>query len=852
MQLDYHIDGADLVCTITVASGKAWGAVGFFEDGVLLPTMAGPAFVVGSAGKVAMYRPVDGNFAPSIVKATDADVAAAQAQLSDTAVENLAGSSKYSFRRKLKSEWALDAVDIAPKAKLGIIWAHGPDDFQYHGSGPDDRGVLILGLAGGSAQSPSTRNLYWATLALTALVLAVLLFGFAVGCGGLHRKNIGLHGPSQHFLGGTTAIVFSAFAALVAASVVWIKPDSTAASSSIFGSFQEGTADQAAWHLFVAVVVVLLLLGTVPPQWHAVHWLLALEVPVPSIDIVSVRAPAKVRNDRSASDKRAAQPRSSRPGVGITWSVISGGELTVVLVWATFNGWHAYYWADHYDYLASKFEAQRVALVLGHLIEVNLGLQLLPVARNSVWCACFGLGFERAVRLHRWLGTVIFSLVSLHMFAWWALWRNKGFEGCFAMLASCPTGLGLWQGYAAYGCVAVLSAASFNWVRRNHFEVFWYLHSLFVPFLVFAVLHSQAQKEGRLIYYGLLSIVLYAIDRSTSFVRAYLRPVEVLSVTANAETGVTRLELRAGTGTPLGHAAGQYCFLNIPEVSAFQWHPFSVSSAPSSTNFTFHIKDMGQRQFTGKLHALALQELPISVRVDGPYGHPGVYVHDDFEHVVLVAGGIGVTPIAAMLGDILDRIDAGCEYTAMAEEASGSEKNTTDKHLRIKEGSSSSDGLSDLEERLVDGSHSDADDENSAARTNVKNITVVWVVREEILLEDFRELILRARGANGASIRIVVNLYATASRGSTLTRRSSVGDLDVKESLHPIQGQRPNMEEIMREAAARRGSSSSSSPIGVFLCGPAPMVSSAKAACKATAASEGAPIFTVHEETFLL
>ncbi len=41
---------------------------------------------------------------------------------------------------------------------------------------------------------------------------------------------------------------------------------------------------------------------------------------------------------------------------------------------------------------------------------------------------------------------------------------------------------------------------------------------------------------------------------------------------------VTRLQIRV---PGFRHAAGQYVFVNVPAVSRWQWHPFSISSAPN-------------------------------------------------------------------------------------------------------------------------------------------------------------------------------------------------------------------------------------------------------------------------------
>lgn len=38
--------------------------------------------------------------------------------------------------------------------------------------------------------------------------------------------------------------------------------------------------------------------------------------------------------------------------------------------------------------------------------------------------------------------------------------------------------------------------------------------------------------------------------------------------------------------------AGQYGYINIPAIDPFEWHPFTISSAPSSTDttWTHHIR----------------------------------------------------------------------------------------------------------------------------------------------------------------------------------------------------------------------------------------------------------------------
>ena len=49
------------------------------------------------------------------------------------------------------------------------------------------------------------------------------------------------------------------------------------------------------------------------------------------------------------------------------------------------------------------------------------------------------------------------------------------------------------------------------------------------------------------------------------------------------------------------YKAGQWLFLNCPEVSKFQWHPFTISSAPEDPFISVHVRQIGD--FTKALGA---------------------------------------------------------------------------------------------------------------------------------------------------------------------------------------------------------------------------------------------------------
>ena len=66
--------------------------------------------------------------------------------------------------------------------------------------------------------------------------------------------------------------------------------------------------------------------------------------------------------------------------------------------------------------------------------------------------------------------------------------------------------------------------------------------------------------------------------------------------------------------------AGQFVFLQINHFALFQWHPFSISSAPGKDVFTVHIKNLGDwtsNLTKTDLSAIEAGKLNLSCKLDG-------------------------------------------------------------------------------------------------------------------------------------------------------------------------------------------------------------------------------------------
>lgn len=105
---------------------------------------------------------------------------------------------------------------------------------------------------------------------------------------------------------------------------------------------------------------------------------------------------------------------------------------------------------------------------------------------------------------------------------------------------------------------------------------------------------------------------------------------------------------------PQGRAwtPGAFVQCRIPSISRYEWHPFSIVSIQNGSEIGLYIKCSGS--WTRKLYDQVSrgQLLPSqSCYIDGPYA-TGTFSYKHYRNVVLVAGGIGVTPFISIIRDL--------------------------------------------------------------------------------------------------------------------------------------------------------------------------------------------------------
>ncbi|KAK0633794.1 FAD-binding domain-containing protein [Immersiella caudata] len=214
-----------------------------------------------------------------------------------------------------------------------------------------------------------------------------------------------------------------------------------------------------------------------------------------------------------------------------------------------------------------------------------------------------------------------------------------------------------FTGLAALGLFYILCLLSIPQVRKKSYEAFQLGHLLMYPIIGLLMAHGTAGLlQWPMFGYWLAFPTLLVLTERV--VRVYLGFRQLVPATIQALDKETVLIKASIPGERIWqYQAGQYVFLQVPKLSRFQWHPFTVSTCIGK-EFQLHIKTDGN--WTSKLRELCGEELgketAIQIGVNGPFGAPAQRFYD-FSHSIVVGSGIGVTPFSGILVDLQEKDD---------------------------------------------------------------------------------------------------------------------------------------------------------------------------------------------------
>lgn len=129
----------------------------------------------------------------------------------------------------------------------------------------------------------------------------------------------------------------------------------------------------------------------------------------------------------------------------------------------------------------------------------------------------------------------------------------------------------------------------------------------------------------------------------------------VISKVEPAGKDAYSVDVRAHSGQILDHIPGQFAFITPVSASVpKEEHPFTISSTPSRPDaLQFVIRSLGD--WTSKINRLKAGE---TVFIDGPYGLFSHMISSRSDPIIMIAGGIGITPMLSMLRYMADVDDS--------------------------------------------------------------------------------------------------------------------------------------------------------------------------------------------------
>jgi predicted ferric reductase len=292
------------------------------------------------------------------------------------------------------------------------------------------------------------------------------------------------------------------------------------------------------------------------------------------------------------------------------------------------------------------------ARFLGLHVATVMMVQLVLVARVP-WLDR-RLGMDRLTAWHRWTGIALAWAVLTHgtlAVLGFARLDDASVPATFASLAGVPASL---LGMGAAAIIAVVVVISTRWARRRlPYEVFHAVHLCLYVAIGLALVHQAlegtaftASALGTTYWWSVWTAVIltFLVGRVVVPVRRNLRHrFEVAAVVPESDdvvsVYVTGRALKSMPGV-----AGQFCIWHFPgHFGWWQANPFSLSAAPDERGLRLTAKAVGDIS-TG------LRDLPVGSRVlvEGPYG-AFTTLQRSQQATLLIAGGIGITPLRALL-----------------------------------------------------------------------------------------------------------------------------------------------------------------------------------------------------------
>jgi predicted ferric reductase len=331
--------------------------------------------------------------------------------------------------------------------------------------------------------------------------------------------------------------------------------------------------------------------------------------------------------------------------------VLTANVLLVTAMWVRHGGIRA----------ATSFGAVLTAAgQLTGLYGTLAALVALILMGRSPWLDQL-LGTARLVAWHRWAGIATVTLLVAHTvlitLGYAASTSNGVMAQLWDVLKTYPDVLMATVGLVLLIAVAITSAGAAR--RRLRYETWYFAHLYAYVGIALGFAHQLAvgtdfvnDPVARAYWSGLFVAVVAILvwfRVLAPLAAAWRHRLRVSKVVAEGH-GVVSIFMTGRHLDELAVSAGQYFLWRVLTRSGW-WraHPFSLSAEPNGRLLRITVQATGD-------YTRLLQHLRPGVRVmaEGPYGTLTALRRTQ-PKVLLIAGGVGITPLRALLGELPGR-----------------------------------------------------------------------------------------------------------------------------------------------------------------------------------------------------
>lgn len=358
----------------------------------------------------------------------------------------------------------------------------------------------------------------------------------------------------------------------------------------------------------------------------------------------------------------AVWPRSLRLGAWLFWALVAGNCLFIFWMWLHAGGISGVH--GRAEAFTSLGRITGLIGVFLALVQVLLLSRLRPLERY--------LGFDRLSIVHRVNGKVCVSLIVAHavlITIGYALAERISVPSEFSRLLSSYPGMVT----ATIGTVLMIAVVISSLVivrRRLPYETWHFVHFLVYAGIALGYLH-QIPTGNEFAAHPVQAdywISLYAVTLAVLLVYRVALPIRdlfryELTVQSVAPAGPAATSIQVGGRglERLNAVPGQFMLWRFLTPGRWwQAHPFSLSAVPDGRTLRLTAKAVGD--FTGGL----TQVRPgTRVMVEGPFGvFTSAAMRTD--KALLIAGGIGITPLRTLFEELARSTDVVLVYRALS------------------------------------------------------------------------------------------------------------------------------------------------------------------------------------------